>query len=53
MHRSEKLEDLKTLICKRERLLISFSGGVDSYSGEYDCTTEYLGRVDMSKIEAV
>jgi uncharacterized protein len=30
MHRSDKLEDLKTLIGKRDRLLISFSGGVDS-----------------------
>jgi uncharacterized protein len=30
MHRSDKLGDLKTLISKRDRLLISFSGGVDS-----------------------
>jgi len=30
MNRSDKLEDLKTLIGKRETLLISFSGGVDS-----------------------
>jgi uncharacterized protein len=30
MHRSDKLEDLKALIGNRDRLLISFSGGVDS-----------------------
>jgi pyridinium-3,5-biscarboxylic acid mononucleotide sulfurtransferase len=30
MHRSDKLEDLRNLIGRRERLLVSFSGGVDS-----------------------
>ncbi len=43
MHRSDKLEDLKTLICKRDRLLISFSGGVDSSLLAY-VTKDILGE---------